>query len=106
MNASSFMSGYEKASPDIDNEWASKLISKCIEKQGREITVVRCMEEYAELIQVLSKSLRSIENREELLEELADAQLCIFFIQQALGVTGEELCKAMSVKLKHAEDRL
>ncbi len=106
MDVKNFEEMFASASPEIDTTWARNLINECIDTEGKEITLIRCMEEYAELIQELSKSLRCTENDTQLLEELADAQLCIFFIQNAMGITSDDLMKAMNVKLKHAENRL
>lgn len=106
MNSIDYKEMFDKMPDSVDKENAIDLIQKCIDKQGIDLTIVRCMEEYAELIQELSKSLRNNCDRDRLLEELADATLCTTFIQLALNIDEKDLNKAINTKLKHAENRL
>lgn len=59
-----------------------ELIKKIIDKYGIQAQSNIAMEECAELIQVISKCLRSkeivpIEVREHLIEEMADVSICL-----------------------------
>ena len=56
------------------------------------------MEELAELAQEVSKQLRGKGDKNALIEESADVLLGIRYIQEIVGITVDELNKAMSVK--------
>ena len=58
------------------------------------------MEEFAELTQAISKQIRGYDNRIGLLEEMADAYICLEFLKSIFNITPEELQKAMDVKLQ------
>lgn len=61
------------------------------------------MEELAELAQEISKVLRSKARPVGVLEELADVQIGIYYVQEVMGVSDEELAKAVAVKIKRLE---
>ena len=104
MNKIDFETKLKTASPVVDRDYTKKLFSACFDFQGADLTYVRCMEEFAELSQVLSKCLRHKEDRSHLLEELADSQMSIYMLQQLCGISDDELNRALNVKLKCAED--
>lgn len=56
------------------------------------------MEELAELAQEVSKQLRGKGDKNALIEESADVLLGIRYIQEIVGITDDELNKAMAVK--------
>lgn len=58
------------------------------------------MEELSELIKEISKELRGKGDNISILEELADVQLGIYYVQEIVGIEDELLQKAMSVKMK------
>ena len=64
----------------------------------RDIIIV--MEELAELTQELSKLLRGKGNATGILEEMADVQLGLYYIQNICGVEDDDLQKAMAVKIE------
>ena len=50
----------------------SNVVKKSIEHYGADLQTVVCMEECAELIQAISKMKRGKDNRDNLIEEIAD----------------------------------
>lgn len=70
----------------------------------RDIIIV--MEELAELTQELSKVLRGKGNATGVLEEMADVQLGLYYIQHICGVEDFDLQKAMAVKMERVSERI
>lgn len=73
-----------------------ELIQKIIDKYGIQIQSNIAMEECAELIQAISKCLRSKEIvpmtvREHLIEEMADVMICLQQLQYMYYIDDEEL---------------
>jgi len=64
------------------------------------------MEELAELTQETSKVIREKSNFITLLEEMADALLSIYYLQEIVGISDEELDKAVAVKMNRINDSL
>lgn len=64
------------------------------------------MEELAELGQAVSKELRGKGDYHDLLEEMADVQLCIYYLQEICGIKDEELYKALTVKTNRIDNVL
>ena len=62
------------------------------------------MEELAELSQAVSKQLRGIGDNTNLLEELADVQLGIYFVQEICGVADEDINRAINVKAERLKN--
>lgn len=64
------------------------------------------MEELSELSQAIAKELRGKRDSVNLLEELADVQLGIYYVQEICKIKDEDLNKAMNVKMKRLENVL
>lgn len=58
------------------------------------------MEELSELAKEISKELRGKGDNTSILEELADVQLGIYYVQEIIGIQDESLLKAMAVKME------
>lgn len=88
------------------------LIEQLIDKNGRNKELIVCMEECAELIQAISKSIRYEwndeyagtfkSNKDNLIEEMADVMICIQILQSAYGIEDKDLNNTIQIK----EDRL
>lgn len=63
-------------------------------------------EELSELTKEISKELRGKGNKVNILEELADVQISIYYIQNICHITNSELDKAIAVKMKRLNDIL
>lgn len=76
----------------MDNE----LVNKIIHKHGTVAQSMIAMEECSELIQAISKCLRSkdlipTETREHLIEEMADVTICLKQLMVMYSITFQEL---------------
>lgn len=58
-----------------------------------------------ELTQQISKQIRGYDNRIGLLEEMADAYICLEFLKSIFDITPEELQKAMDIKLQRERNK-
>ena len=72
-------------------------------KFDKEINFVICVEELAELLQVISKFYRQKGDRLNLIEELGDSVICIETMKQIFDITQEEL-DAESIKRQQIQD--
>lgn len=64
-------------------------------------------EELAELIQAISKYMRSTQDSNMLvLEELADATIVLSYVQLICGFNMEDLIKAINIKIEREKKRL
>lgn len=73
-----------------------ELVKKIIHKHGTVAQSMIAMEECSELIQAISKCLRSkemipTEVREHLIEEMADVMICLEQLMAMYSITDEEL---------------
>ena len=57
------------------------------------------MEELSELQKEISKELRGKGDKVNVLEELADVQIVIYYVKKILGISNEDIEKAISVKI-------
>ena len=55
----------------------SNVVQNSIKHYGSDMQTTVCMEECAELIQAISKMKRGKDNRDNLIEEMADVMICI-----------------------------
>lgn len=64
------------------------------------------MEEFAELQQQISKQIRGYGDKLGLLEEMADAYICLSFLESIFDVSSDDLKKAIDVKLQRERENL
>ena len=62
------------------------IISKSIEYYGEETQSTVCMEECAELIQVISKAKRGKLDADNMIEEIADVLICVEILKQIYNI--------------------
>ena len=67
------------------------IVSKSIKRYGEGMQSVVCMEELSELSQAISKEIRGIGDRSNLVEEMADVIICLEILKQIFVVTNVEL---------------
>ena len=81
------------------------IVSKSIKHYGEGMQSVVCMEELSELSQAISKEIRGIGDRSNLVEEMADVTICLKILKQIFAVTNVELEEWVKFKqgrtLKH-----
>lgn len=105
MDRDRFISELETTDKNINNKWIFDVLKQSIDsnlKDGnprghRNLIIV--MEELAELGQAVSKELRGKGDYYNLLEELADVQLGIYYVQEICKIGNDELHKAMNIKM-------
>lgn len=117
MDREAFIQQYMRQMDEIigdeyDKERILKVIRDSIDANSVDRTprghrnLIIVMEELAELSQQVSKELRGNCNKFDLLQELADVQLCIYYIQEICNIDDKQLQDAMVVKSNRVEDGL
>lgn len=112
MNKETFIEKLKTEDENIDMDWVLDVIKQSVQanlcdgnpRGHRNLIIV--MEELAELTKELSKELRGKGDYNSLLEELADVQLSVYFVQDICGVSNEDLRKAMKIKMDRLNDVL
>lgn len=112
MNRENFIEGLGVESSNMNKNWITNVLIESIDSNlsdgnprgHRNLIIV--MEELAELSQAIAKKLRDKGDNINLLEELADVQLGIYYVQEIFSITDEHLHKAMNVKMKRLENVL
>ena len=83
------------------------IVSKSIKHYGEGMQSVVCMEELSKLSQAISKEIRGIGDRSNLVEEMADVIICLEILKQIFAVTNVEIEEWVKFKqernLKHIE---
>lgn len=106
MDKQKFLNAFHKSSFQLDKRKIRKLIRKNTDAnsvpdkpRGRYLLIV-VMEECAELIQAISKTMRAKQtDKYNLLEEMADVQICIWYLQEIFDIETNDLYKAINVKI-------
>lgn len=68
-----------------------EIVSRSLEAYGNGIQLVVCMEELSELTQAISKEIRGKDNRNNLVEEMADVLIGIEILKQVFEITDEDI---------------
>lgn len=98
MNRSRFIQGLKKGVVLSDKE-RRRIIRRSVERQPWKLKCTIAMEEFAELQQQISKHIRGYGDKLGLLEEMADAYICLKFLESIFDISSEDLQKAIDVKL-------
>lgn len=104
-----FIDKFKKAVP-LKAEDISEILKKSINstrktnKDGIHLVIV--MEEFSELIKEISKALRGKGDTVCLLEECADVQIGLYYIQEIFNISDYDLRKAVAVKINRLNERL
>lgn len=84
----------------------SNVVKKSIEHYGADLQTTVCMEECAELIQAISKMKRGKDNRDNLIEEMADVMICIEILKQVYGISDNEIQNYVCQKQNRSIERM
>ena len=84
----------------------SNVVKKSIDHYGADLQTVVCMEECAELIQAISKMKRGKDNRNNLIEEVADVMICIEILKQVYGISDNEIQNYVCQKQNRSIERM
>ena len=84
----------------------SNVVQNSIKHYGADLQTVVCMEECAELIQAISKMKRGKDNRNNLIEEVADVMICIEILKQVYGISDNEIQNYVCQKQNRSIERM
>ena len=103
MNRSRFIQGL-KSDVQLSEKERRRIIRNSIKKYPWKLKCTVAMEEFAELQQQVSKQIRGYGDKLGLLEEIADAYICLSFLESIFDVKPEDLQKAIDVKLQRERE--
>lgn len=75
-----------------------ELQAEVVNKYGANIQSTICMEECAELIQAISKMKRGKDNKDNLIEEMADVLIAFSQLRVIYDITDDEIIKWLDAK--------
>ena len=103
MNRNRFIQGL-KSDIQLTEKERQRIIRNSIKKYPWKLKCTVAMEEFAELQQQVSKQIRGYGDKLGLLEEIADAYICLSFLESIFDVKPEDLQKAIDVKLQRERE--
>lgn len=103
MNRNRFIQGL-KSDIQFSEKERQRIIRNSIKKYPWKLKYTVAMEEFAELQQQVSKQIRGYGDKLGLLEEIADAYICLSFLESIFDVKPEDLQKAIDVKLQRERE--
>lgn len=103
MNRGRFIQGL-KSDVKLSEKERRRIIRNSIKKYPWKLKCTVAMEEFAELQQQVSKQIRGYGDKLGLLEEIADAYICLSFLESIFDVKPEDLQKAIDVKLQRERE--
>ena len=103
MNRSRFIQGL-KSDIQLSEKERRRIIRNSIKKYPWKLKCTVAMEEFAELQQQVSKQIHGYGDKLGLLEEIADAYICLSFLESIFDVKPEDLQKAIDVKLQRERE--
>lgn len=84
----------------------SNVVQNSIKHYGSDLQTTVCMEECSELIQAISKMKRGKDNRDNLIEEMADVMICMEILKQVYGVSDGEIQNYVCQKQNRSIERM
>lgn len=105
MNRSRFIQGL-KSDIQLSEKERRRIIRNSIKKYPWKLKCTVAMEEFAELQQQVSKQIRGYGDKLGLLEEIADAYICLSFLESIFDVKQGDLQKAIDVKLQRERENV
>lgn len=103
MNRSRFIQGL-KSDIQLSEKERRRIIQNSIKKYPWKLKCTVAMEEFAELQQQVSKQIRGYGDKLGLLEEIADAYICLNFLELIFDVKPEDVQKAIDIKLQRERE--
>ncbi len=112
MDREKFITQLSTAEETIDMKWLEDVLRQSVnankndgnQRGHRNLIIV--MEELSELSKEISKKLRGKGDQYRILEELADVQLGIHYVQEICGISNDDLHRAMNIKTRRLEETL
>lgn len=84
----------------------SNVVQNSIKHYGSDLQTTVCMEECSELIQAISKMKRGKDNRDNLIEEMADVMICMEILKQVYGISDNEIQNYVCQKQNRCIERM
>jgi hypothetical protein len=81
-------------------------LEKAIETYGKDMQLNVAIEEFSELIKEICKNKRGADNREAIIEEMADCYIMLMQLEIIFGVKDDEINGVTDAKLERLEKRL
>ena len=81
-------------------------LKRAIETYGKDMQLTVAIEELSELIKEICKNKRGADNRENIIEEIADCQIMLSQIQIIFDIGANEIADKVIEKLERLEKRL
>ena len=94
-----------KSNIELSDKERRRIIRRSVESQSWKLKCTIAMEEFAELTQAISKQIRGYDNRIGLLEEMADAYICLKLLESIFNISPEDMQKAIDVKMDRERKR-
>lgn len=104
MRRKDFVEAMKTADSVRDDEFKATL-HRSFKKHGKHVLVI-AVEELSELTKETTKWLRGLGNRDNTLQELADATIAMGYIMDITHISSDELDRAIKVKLDRVNERL
>ena len=105
MNRNRFIQGL-KSDIQFSEKERQRIIRNSIKKYPWKLKCTVAMEEFAELQQQVSKQIRGYGDKLGLLEEIADAYICLSFLESIFDLKPDDLQKAIDVKLQRERENV
>lgn len=90
----------------LNKDYVQKTIKSSIHHYGSLQSLNQTNEELAELIVEVSKNIRGFNNRNNIIEEMADVLICFQYLKTILNITNEEIEDVMMIKLERLNSRI
>lgn len=104
MNRGRFIQGIN-GDIQLSEKERRQIIRRSVERCSWKMKCTIAMEEFAELQQQISKHIRGYNDKMGLLEEMADAYICLKFLESIFAIKPDEMQKAVDVKLQRERER-
>ena len=82
------------------------VIQKAIDTYGYDLQKQVAIEEMAELTKEICKDFRGKENRENIIEEIADVQIMLYQLMAMYNISDTELSYTLGLKITRLDERL
>lgn len=112
MNREKFISQLSTTEKNIDEYRIINVMKQSVKSNLKDNNprghrnLIIVMEELAELSKEISKELRGKGDWYNILEELADVKLSLYYVQEICDISNDDLNKAINIKIKRLEDVL
>ena len=81
-------------------------LKRAIETYGKDLQLTVAVEEFSELIKEICKNKRGKDNRDNIIEEMADCEIMLAQIQIIFDIGADEIGDKIIEKLERLESRL